>query len=241
MNKNILIHGGSSVLSKYLVKFYYENTDKFYIFSRNINRTKKNILFSKYSKKKFIFYKANLNNLKQTITKISSLHVFFDGVFWITGHIGNPTLEFKNIKQCKKNFDINFTNTIISINLLSKKVKKNSKSFICVFTSVAGLRGRKKRLFYCAAKSGLISYLSGLRQYYYKKINVVTVIPGYMNTNKFNIKAPKLLVTAPEKVIKIIIDGIKKKKELIYINFFWRIVMFFIFLIPEKIFKRLNF
>jgi len=34
-----------------------------------------------------------------------------------------------------------------------------------------------------------------------------------MNTNKFNIKVPKFLVTAPEKVIKIIIDGIKKKKN----------------------------
>jgi len=213
MIKNILIHGGSSILSKYLVKFYYENTNRFYIFSRNISKTKKNILFRKYSKKKFIFYKSNLNNLKQTIKKIKSLHVFFDGIFWITGHIGNPSLEFKNIKQCKKNFNINFINTVISINLLSKKIKKNSESFICVFTSVAGLRGRKKRLFYCAAKSGLISYLSGLRQYYYKKINVVTVIPGYMKTNNFNIKAPKFLVTTPEKAVKIIINGIKKKKK----------------------------
>lgn len=213
MNKNILIHGGSSVLSKHLVKSYYENTDKFYIFSRNTNKTKKNILFSRYSKKKFVFYKSDLNNLKQTIKKINSLHIFFDGIFWITGHIGNPALEFENIKQCKKNFDINLTNAVISINLLSKKVKKNSKSFICVFTSVAGLRGRKKRLFYCAAKSGLINYLSGLRQYYYKKINVITVIPGYMGTRKFNIKAPKFLITTPEKVIKIIINGIEKKKN----------------------------
>ena len=40
---------------------------------------------------------------------------------------------------------------------------------------------------------------------------------------------------------RIIYNAIKQKKEIIYINFFWRVIMFFISLIPEKIFKRLSF
>ena len=52
-----------------------------------------------------------------------------------------------------------------------------------------GIRGRALRLFYCSAKAGLISYLSGLRQkVQYRNINVINVIAGYMDTEKFNFK-----------------------------------------------------
>ena len=34
---------------------------------------------------------------------------------------------------------------------------------------------------------------------------------------------------------------IKSKKEIVYVNFLWKIIMLFVRLIPEKIFKKLNF
>ena len=121
-------------------------------------------------------------------------------------------------------------------------MKSDRKSFLAVITSVAGLRGRSKRLFYSSAKSGMISYLSGLRQKLSKeKINVITVIPGYMNTKPFNIKAPSFLISSPEKSAQIIYNAIKKGKEVVYINFYWKIIMFCINLIPEKIYKKFNF
>ena len=121
-------------------------------------------------------------------------------------------------------------------------MKTGKKSFIAVFTSVAGLRGRSKRLFYSSAKSALITYLSGLRQKLNKEqINILTVIPGYMRTKPFNIKAPSFLITSPEKSAQIVYNAIKKEKEIVYINFFWRIIMFCINLLPEKIYKKLNF
>ena len=55
------------------------------------------------------------------------------------------------------------------------KIIPNDNSFIAVLTSVAGIRGRGKRLFYSSAKSGMNVYLSGLRQKIFdKKINVLT-------------------------------------------------------------------
>ena len=121
-------------------------------------------------------------------------------------------------------------------------MKTGKKSFVAVLTSVAGLRGRSKRLFYSSAKAGLIAYLSALRQKFNKKnMNVITVIPGYMSTKPFNIKASRFLISSPEKSAQIIYNAIKKKKEVVYINFFWRIIMFCINLIPEKIYKKLNF
>ena len=91
-------------------------------------------------------------------------------------------------------------------------------------------------------KAGLINYLSGLRQLLHKKgILVNTVIPGYINTEKFNIKTSKLLITSPEKTARLIYQSIKNKKEIIYVSFLWKIISFALNLIPEKIFKKFNF
>ena len=121
----------------------------------------------------------------------------------------------------------------------------DENSFIVALSSVAGLRGRSKRLFYSSAKSALISYLSALRQRLEKKkINVITVIPGYIKTRAFEKggwKAPSFLISSPKKAAKIICKAISSKKEIVYINFIWSIIMLFILCIPEKIFKKLKF
>ena len=91
----------------------------------------------------------------------------------------------------------------------------------------------------------LIAYMSALRQKLVsKKINVITVIPGYMKTKPFIVggwKAPSFLIASPNKVAKVILKAINSKKEIVYVNFVWRIIMFFIVNIPEKIFKNLKF
>ena len=65
-----------------------------------------------------------------------------------------------------------------------------------------------------------------------------------MSTEPFksgNWKAPKFLITNPNKVAVLIKSSLDKKKEIIYINFYWFLIMNFLRLIPEKIFKRLSF
>ena len=98
---------------------------------------------------------------------------------------------------------------------------------------------------YSSAKAGFITYLSGLRQKLSNKnIHVLTVIPGYINTSTFQNserKGPSFLITSPEKSAKLIYKAIKSKKEIVYISFIWRVIMFCINLIPEKLFKKYNF
>ena len=158
---------------------------------------------------------------------------------------GDAKQEYINIIDAKKNLEINFTHPTLILNELSKKMIKKSNSFIAVVTSVAGLRGRKKQLFYSPSRAGLISYLSGLRQRLSADgILVTTIIPGYMNTKAFRNgtwSAPKFLITEPKNVAYKIKKGIEKKQEIIFINFWWKIIMMIVKLIPEKIFKRLSF
>ena len=242
MRKKLFIHGGSSLLSKYLIKKFSIEFDDFYIFCRDIEKSKQIIDVNFYKKEKnFYFFSNDLNNLDETLNDIKKLPSNFEGIIWVTGLTGNPDEEFLDYKKAQKNINVNFTHTVLCLTNLTKKILLEKSSFICAITSVAGLRGRSKRLYYSAAKGGLINFISGLRQYYKDKLKIITVIPGYISTNSFTEKSPEFLITTPEKAADTIFNSIKKNKEVVYINFLWRYIMMIINFIPEKIFKKLNF
>ena len=243
--KNIIIYGGTSQIALNLINLYANDCEKIIIFCRNLEKFKK--LFNEYNQyiEKIEILEVDLNNLNKNLEIINEFNHDISGVFWISGFTGNSEVEYENISEAKTNLNLNFFNPTIIINELSKKLIKKQNSFIVAFTSVAGLRGRKKQLFYSAAKSGLICYLSGLRQkLYLDKIHVMTVVPGYMNTEPFkngNWDAPKFLITDPDIVALLIRKSLNNKKEIIYINFYWFLIMSILKIIPEKIFKKLSF
>tara|TARA_Y100000590_G_C15654696_1_gene990173 strand:+ start:825 stop:1550 length:726 start_codon:yes stop_codon:yes gene_type:complete len=240
--KKIVIYGGTSLISIELIKKFSEETDEFLVISRNnlklkekINEIDSNII------KKIKLIQIDLLDLEKNIEFINNLNDhFYDGIIFVIGETGDPDLEFENYNKCLENYKINLLHPVIVLNTFVKKLKKNS--FICVFTSMAGIRGRALRLFYCSAKSGLISYLSGLRQKLQKEnIQVTNVIAGYMKTEKFKYNVNKFLISSPNKVAKIVHKGIINKKDNIYTSYLWFLISIILKIIPEKIFKRFNF
>ena len=237
----IIIYGGSSLITKELIKKLSIKHKKFIIFCRKrsyidqyINELEVRDLYIK-------IYETDVLNLDTNYSIINGLkHI--RGLIWLVGATGNPEEEFIDNIECEKTIRINFLNPVLIINKIVPKIIEDSDSFVAVLASVAGLRGRKKNLYYSSSKSGLITYLSGLRQKLTKKkINVITVIPGYMKTRPFNLKAPSFLVSSPKKASDIIYNAINSKKEIVYISFIWKIIMLVVRLLPEKIFKKLNF
>ena len=241
MSKKILIYGGNSLISKELIKIFNKEDYDFIIFCRKSEVFFDTILSLNIEKKKFEIFETELEDLDNNLKLISELENNIDGVIWVAGYTGDPSEEFKDTQLCQNNLKVNFLHPVLIINKLLTKINSNQNSFLAVITSVAGLRGRAKNMYYGSAKSALISFLSGLRQKLNGKINILTIIPGYIETKSFKEKAPKFLISSPEKVAQIIFKSIKQKKEIVYINFLWRIIMFIIKLIPEKIYKKMKF
>ena len=244
-NKHIIIYGGTSLISKEILKILSNEFEQFTIFCRQKKIVEQYIHELNINHLKINFCEVDILNLEKNLSFIENLESNISGLIWISGSTGNADDEFINLTKCEENIRINFLNPVLLINKLVPKIKTENESFIVALTSVAGLRGRSNRLFYSSAKSGFITYLSALRQRLFsKKINVITVIPGYMKTKAFEKggwKAPSFLISNPAKAAQIIVSAIKSKKEIVYLNFFWRLIMFCINLIPEKIFKRLKF
>ena len=243
--KKIIIYGGTSLISIHLINLYIADINEIVAFVRNkkkfLNLCNEFINNFDSNKKKIITIQVDIIDLKNNFKIIKNFNNnFYDGLIFLVGSTGDPKTEFENYKLCEANYKINLLHPVLIINSLTKKLKSNS--FICVFTSVAGIRGRNLRLFYCSAKAGLISYLSGLRQKLESKnILVTNFIAGYMSTAKFKYDSYSFLISNPKNIASKVYNSIKHRKETVYSSFVWYLISNILKFIPEKIFKKLNF
>tara|TARA_S200000501_G_C20862492_1_gene760490 strand:+ start:864 stop:1598 length:735 start_codon:yes stop_codon:yes gene_type:complete len=151
--------------------------------------------------------------------------------------------------ECANNFEIteniiniNFTNIILILDQIANAFENFNNGTIIAVSSTAGDRGRASRYHYGSAKSGLNTYLSGLRQRLYKSnVRVINIKPGFCGTKMIKgINTPEFLTSNPEDVSKAILRAIKYNLDTVYVYWFWKWIMLIIKLIPEFIFKRLN-
>ena len=120
----------------------------------------------------------------------------------------------------------------------------NKESLVLLFGvgSVAGDRGRASNYCYGSAKSGLETYLSGLRNRLHQfNVNVLTVKPGFVATQMTQyMELPEKLTAQPEEVAVDVYQAQQKKRNIIYTKWYWFWIMLVIKAIPEFLFQKTN-
>jgi short-subunit dehydrogenase len=109
-------------------------------------------------------------------------------------------------------------------------------------SSVAADRGRVGNPGYNASKAALATYLEALRNRLTRHgVHVLTVKPGFMDTEMLKNTARTFWVASPEKAADDIWNAIRSRKQTIYTLRQWGLIMFIIKHIPSFIFRRLSF
>jgi short-subunit dehydrogenase len=106
---------------------------------------------------------------------------------------------------------------------------------------VAGDRGRQYNYIYGSAKAAVSTFLSGLRNRLASaNVAVVTIKPGPVDTpmTAFHKKGP--LFADAKDVGRGIYKAILKKKDVVYLPGYWKLIMAIIKSIPEGRFKKMN-
>jgi decaprenylphospho-beta-D-erythro-pentofuranosid-2-ulose 2-reductase len=162
------------------------------------------------------------------------------GAVLCAGYLGDPETARTDLKEARRILDTNFTGSVLALHVLANYFEQKRKGFICALSSVAGDRGRQSNYLYGSAKGGLTAYLQGLRNRLYRSgVHVITVKPGFVDTRMvFGRKLP--LVASPEAVARDIYNAVKSRKNVVYVPWFWRAIMFMVGMIPESLFKRLR-
>lgn len=161
------------------------------------------------------------------------------------GNLPDDTEALSDTQIRSDTIQINFLSVLEHALIWFNFFQKNSndiKRKIVVISSVAGDRGRSKNVIYSCAKAGISSFLSSLRCRGLKcGIQVITVLPGFVDTPMTSHIKKGILFASAESVGASIFKGIKRNKDVLYVPSFWFMIMFIIKNIPERIFKRLSF
>ena len=98
---------------------------------------------------------------------------------------------------------VDFTNTVVFCEHARRGCSPRGGGTLCVFSSVAGERGRKPVVLYGAAKAGLTHYLEGLdHKFRAPGLRTVCVKPGFVKTSMTDGLQPPPFAGEPEGVAR---------------------------------------
>ena len=146
-----------------------------------------------------------------------------------------------DVERCRRLLDVNFTNTVIFCEVARARLLARGGT-LCVFSSVAGDRGRKPVILYGAAKAGLSRYLEGLdHKYRAQGLKVVCVKPGFVKTSMTAGLEPPPFAGEPDAVAADVVRAIDRGQPVVYTPRIWRLVMLVIRLLPRAVMRRIGF
>jgi decaprenylphospho-beta-D-erythro-pentofuranosid-2-ulose 2-reductase len=160
----------------------------------------------------------------------------------VAGYMNDNEKVITDAGETLKTINTNFTGPVSLLNIIAEDYAARGNGTIAGISSVAGERGRQSNYIYGSAKAGFTAYLSGLRnKMFHKNVHVLTILPGFVYTKMTeHLQLPKLLTAQPADVAEAVYKGVVKKKNIIYIKWFWRWIMLIIKSIPEFMFKKMK-
>jgi short-subunit dehydrogenase len=137
---------------------------------------------------------------------------------------------------------VNFVNTITFCEEVRRRLLAAGGGTLCVFSSVAGDRGRKPIILYGASKSGLSFYLEGL-DHKFRSQGLVTICvkPGFVKTGMTAGLKPPPFAGEPGPVAERVLKAIDRGTPLVYAPGIWRCVMLVIRFLPRFVRRKIGF
>lgn len=135
-----------------------------------------------------------------------------------------------------------FTNTIQFCEQARERLLAAGGGTLCVFSSVAGERGRKPVILYGAAKAGLSRYLEGLdHKFRSRGLKVVAVKPGFVKTGMTAGLAPPPFAGEADAVARAVLKAIDRSRPEVYVPPIWQWIMLVIRYLPRAVMRRIEF
>ena len=137
---------------------------------------------------------------------------------------------------------VDFTNTVAFCEEARRRLLARGGGTLCVFSSVAGERGRKPVVLYGAAKAGLTRYLEGLdHRFRAAGLRTVCVKPGFVRTSMTDGLPAPPFAGEPDAVARRVLRAIDAGTPVVYVPGVWRWVMLVIRLLPRAVMRRVSF
>lgn len=137
---------------------------------------------------------------------------------------------------------VNFAHTVVLCEHVRTRLLARGGGTLCVFSSVAGERGRKPVVLYGASKAGLSAYLEGLdHKFRSQGLRTVCIKPGFVKTSMTGGLKPPPFAAGPEQVARDALRAIDRGVPVLYTPRIWALIMFVIRLLPRFVMRKIGF
>jgi decaprenylphospho-beta-D-erythro-pentofuranosid-2-ulose 2-reductase len=135
----------------------------------------------------------------------------------------------------------NFFSQAVLLNQINAKMTEQKHGHILVFSSVAGIRPRKRNFVYGASKFGIDFIAQGLQRSNHKNNVHITILrPGFIHTKMTNGITPAPFAINQDLFSRIASRALARKKPIVYAPRILLPVMFLLKLLPEKIYRVID-
>jgi NAD(P)-dependent dehydrogenase (short-subunit alcohol dehydrogenase family) len=165
-----------------------------------------------------------------------------DAVIVTAGLFATQDVLEGDLELTRRLLTVNYAHTVVFCEHARQRLLARGGGTLCVFSSVAGDRGRKPVILYGSAKAGLSRYLEGLdHKFRSAGLKVVCVKPGFVKTGMTTGLKPPPFAGEPEQVAAHVLSALDAGKPVLYTPFMWRFVMLVIRFLPRFVMRRINF
>jgi decaprenylphospho-beta-D-erythro-pentofuranosid-2-ulose 2-reductase len=156
------------------------------------------------------------------------------------GLLGDPEQAWQDPDLALELAEVNYTAPIHLGVLLGQRMQAQAHGWIVALSSVAGERVRRSNFVYGSTKAGFDGFFMGLgealRDY---GVHVLVVRPGFVRSKMTSGLDEAPLAVSPDQVAEVVVDGIKSKRELVWVPGPLRVVMSGLRHVPRPLFRKL--
>ena len=157
------------------------------------------------------------------------------------GVLGDQLAAQQNFDTAAAILHTNLISTVSLVTWLANYFQGKRAGTLAVISSVAGDRGRKSNYVYGASKGALNIFLDGVRNRVDRDgVHVLTIKPGFVATPMTAHVPQNALFASPDQIAQGILRAVERRKDVVYVPWYWVGIMLMIRLVPGRFFKKLN-
>lgn len=165
-----------------------------------------------------------------------------DAVVVTAGAFATQEALEADLALARRVLTVDFAHTVLFCEEARRHLLARGGGTLCVFSSVAGERGRKPVVLYGAAKAGLTRYLEGLdHRFHAQGLRVVCVKPGFVRTSMTEGLPAPPFAGEPQGVARVVLRAIDRGTPVVYVPPIWRLVMAVVRRLPRFVMRKVGF
>jgi decaprenylphospho-beta-D-erythro-pentofuranosid-2-ulose 2-reductase len=156
------------------------------------------------------------------------------------GVLGDNEQAWTDVATAVQLAQVNYTAAVSVGVALGERMREQGHGSLVAFSSVAGERARRSNFVYGSTKAGVDAFYTGLTEALRPHgIGVTVVRPGFVHTKMTEGMRAAPLSTTPEAVAAVVVDAVRKRRELVWAPAPLRLVMSVLRHLPRAVFRRL--